>query len=262
MTTIEALILGIVQGVTEFLPVSSSGHLRLGELFFGYESADAQLWFNVILHSGSLCAIILGLYKPLIKHIRERSPLIRDVIIATLPLFPLVFLMKPIKVVLGTDNFLGIFYILTAILLFLGERYGQEGLGPLTRPAKTWKSALAIGCFQALSVLPGISRSGTTISVARVLGRSREDAVNFSFFLAIPATFGALAYEGLKALKGGEGASTVHVPLSSYFLGFLAAFVVGTFCFKLIRYLAKTASFNGFALYCFFLGIGILCFVK
>ena len=122
MNNIQAIILGIVQGITEFFPVSSSGHLKLIEHFFGIESLDKLLTFDLICHGGTLCAILLVLHKDLIKIIKEDKESILHIFIALLPLLPLYFVMKPIKSVFSQPALLSYFFLITALILYIAEK--------------------------------------------------------------------------------------------------------------------------------------------
>ena len=197
MTTIDAIILGIVQGLTEFLPVSSSGHLKLAQHFLGLQNLDHYLLFDLACHLGTLIAIGLFFFQAIRNLFVGQTTHLRQVVLATLPLFPLVLLMKPIEAAYAEPAYLGVFFLMTAAILFLGVYYGKtspEG----QRHQHVWRDALVIGSWQALAILPGVSRSGSTISGARLLGWSPQEAIVFSFLLAIPAVLGGTSLELLK----------------------------------------------------------------
>jgi len=248
MSTFEAIILGIIQGVTEFLPVSSSGHLALGQFFFGFENLDRYLLFNVICHLGTLLAIFL-VFLPQIREITRKQFL--QVAIGTLPLFPMVLFLKPIKAVFDQPQYLGYFFLLTAVLLQLGMSFGKSEPEKKLE-TKRWKDSFLIGLFQVIALFPGVSRSGSTISGARLLGWSREQAVTFSFLLAIPAIFGAVVVESLQIFK--QGGSLPDITVTQYIAGFSTSFGVGYGALLLLIRLALKGQFHYFVWYCLLIG--------
>lgn len=247
----HAILLGILQGITEFIPVSSSGHLSLLERFLGLEPQDHVL-FNVVLHSGTLLAIIIGLRRDIGILWRHHAWTFIMVGVATLPLAPLVVLAKHLKPLFGIPSVLGTSFLITGTLLVLTERKGE---GKHHQPEMdSWWRALLIGVSQMLAVFPGLSRSGLTICSARWLGWSRKEAVVFSFLMAIPALTGAAIHEALSALSTSTPAATHEISLLIYSAGFTASFTVGLLCFRLIRLLAKRGGFALFGWYCMLVG--------
>jgi len=244
MSTLEAIILAIVQGIAEFFPLSSSGHLMLGEQFFGLGSGS--LLFSLVLNLGTMLAIVVVLW-PQIKALDKKR--LMQIIVALIPLFPIVFFLKPIKAVMGNVQFLGLWFVVTACVLFVGEKVG----GRRTKAAGAWWEPLLIGIFQAFAVLPGLSRLGLTVSTARCLGWSRYESTLFSFLLAVPVAIGAIGVEVLSIVS--EGQVDFSLPWQQYIIGFFIAFAVGTIALKgCLRYVKKH-TFLGFALYCLIVGI-------
>ena len=210
MSILSSIFLGLVQGVAEFLPISSSGHLSLFQHFFGMASADGNLFFDVLLHLGTLIAIfvyyrkdILGLLKELVhliqcvfsaqkrKEMKRLPPdgrMILMIIIATLPLFVILPIKSKVEGLYGNTVFIGVALLLTGFLLFWSDRMAK---GKKTAKSATMLDALLVGVGQAIAVVPGLSRSGTTISAGLVRGFSRKFAVRFSFLMSIPAVLGA-----------------------------------------------------------------------
>lgn len=231
MTTWEALFLGIIQGLTEFLPVSSSGHLEISQYLLGFNHLHQYVLFNLICHLGTLCAII-WIFWSSIKQVLSTPTRLLQIGLATLPLFPLVFILKPLKAVFDQPAYLGLCYLVSAGFIFMGARYSLKK--PSLSQKRTWKDCLYIGVFQAIAIFPGISRSGATISAAQVLGWSKEEALNFSFLLAIPAILGATILEGFLYLIT-PSTERVPVDILQFFIGFLGSFVVGCFAFHLLR---------------------------
>jgi undecaprenyl-diphosphatase len=247
VTIFDAIILGIVQGLTEFLPVSSSGHLKLAQYFLGLQELDKYIMFDLACHLGTLMAIVLVFTKTLKETFANTNKLFM-VFIGTLPLFPLVLILKPIKSLYASPHMLGYFFLATAAILFLGTAMGRDREKP-----KTKKDALYIGLWQALAIIPGISRSGATISGARLLGWNYIDAVRFSFLLAIPAILGGMTLELFNAWK--TPASIASLPISHYLIGFFFSFCTGYASLCLLIGPAIGKKFSYFAWYCLCLGL-------
>lgn len=253
MTTIEALILGIVQGLTEFLPISSSGHLLLIQDWLRLKNAENSLFFNLICHLGTLLAICLLLFQPLCALFHSDQTRFKQILLATLPLFPLVLILKPIKAAYADLNLLGSCFLLTALILFVGVKWGTIA-SETQRMRHQWRDALSIGCWQALAILPGISRSGATISGARLLGWAPQEAVVFSFLLAIPATLGGIVLESYQLIKNPAALDALAV--WPYCVGFGASFLTGLCTFQLLlRWVYQ--KFSYFAWYCLILGLAV-----
>ena len=222
MSTLEAIFLGILQGLTEFLPVSSSGHLTLGQALIGLQDLHNFIIFDLICHLGTLLAIFVIYRNDILQLFTSDKRRFGQLVLATLPLFPLVLLLKPIKALFDQTQYLGFFFIITAFLLYLGIRYGS--VKAKTHP---WRDALAIGMFQAVAIVPGISRSGATISGARILGWQTQEAVTFSFLLAIPAILGGTAVELLQLLLKSQTASAASIGIMPYAAGFATSLASG-----------------------------------
>lgn len=250
MTALEAVILGIVQGLTEFLPISSSGHLQIVQYVFGMSDLDHYLIFDLICHLGTLCAVVWIFFHEIKKTCLYQPTRCWQVVIGTFPLFPLVFILKPIKAIYADPQYLGLFFIFTACILFLGIWIGKKAVQSQQRP---FRDALLIGCWQAVAILPGVSRSGSTISGARMLGWSSQDAVLFSFLLAIPAILGGISLETFKMWQHPD--TIISLPLSHYAAGFAVSFFVGLFALRLLMRLAMENRFSYFAWYCLILGL-------
>ncbi|MGK5594841.1 MAG: undecaprenyl-diphosphate phosphatase [Parachlamydiaceae bacterium] len=249
MTSIEAIILGLIQGVTEFLPVSSSGHLILFQKILGFEDLEQFILFDLICHLGTLLAILLILFQE-IKQAFIRKDQLFQVICGTLPLFPLVLLLHPIKELFNQVELLGFFFLTTAFILYLGERKTNR----MIETKSPYKDALKIGCMQALAIVPGISRSGATISGARILGWHREKAVVFSFLLSIPAILGGIVLE-TKTFFTNELIDAIGISPIAYAIGFTTAFLAGYLALKLLIRIAIKDKFRVFIWYCITIGL-------
>lgn len=250
MSLFEALILGIIQGITEFLPISSSGHLKLAEVLLGLNNLSKLVSFDLFCHLGTLFAIFAVLHKEIWFTLTKDRKLIGMLILAILPLAPLYFLLTGIKSIYGLPEYLGFFFLISALLLFLGEHFSKKREENPSFKKRSF-DALFIGLAQAIAILPAISRSGATIAAARYLGWEREKAAKFSFFLAIPTILGGIVIEGREIIKTGLG----EISLNAYLIGFLSAFFVGYFVLKGLLKLFKSVSLKPFALYCLFIGI-------
>jgi undecaprenyl-diphosphatase len=249
MSIFEAIILGIIQGLTEFLPVSSSGHLELFQTLLGLTDLNNYILFNLICHLGTLLALVIIFFES-IKRAFQSSQFFQ-VVLGTLPLFPLVLILKPIKSLFDQPEYLGFFFLLTALLLYLGIRLGSIA-SQQTLDKRRWSDPLIIGVFQAIAILPGVSRSGATISAGRLMGWNQQDAITFSFLLAIPAILGGITLESVQIYRD---PISVDIHWMTYLAGFMTSFVIGYFALKLLMRLAAKDKFIYFVWYCLFIGI-------
>lgn len=217
-----AVFLGVVQGVTEFLPISSSGHLVLLQKFFGV--GEVPIFFDTLVHLGTLLAVVLFFGRGLIREIRD-SRIIREIILGTLPIVVVGLLVQPfVKEIFSSLLVVGVGYFITASLLFWSKSFtaGQKKFTELT-PRQT----LLIGGFQAVALFPGISRSGATIVEGLAQKLSYKEAFKFSFYLSVPAIIGA----NILQLKDLSGVSFLPQSL----LGMSVAFVTGYFALNLLQ---------------------------
>lgn len=284
MTYLMSILMGLIQGVAEFLPISSSGHLALFQAFFGMENVEEQhMFFTVLLHFGTLISVCIVYWRDIVEMIREfflgiaalfsKRPdrgappparrLVMLIILGTLPLFVMVFLKGAIEALFVSSIPVSCMLLLTGFILFFSDRLAR---GRKTAKNATVTDALLVGCAQAVAIIPGISRSGATISAGMMRGFDRNFAVRFSFLLSLPAIVGANILE-LKDAVTAADFSTVVVPLLPvYLVGVLAAAVVGYFAIRLVKSLADKGKFGKFAYYCWGVGAvsliaGILKFV-
>lgn len=256
MGIIDALILGLVQGLTEFFPVSSSAHLILVEHLLGFKDLKNFILFDLVCHMGTLGAILIVLSKPLKEAIHSRMER-KQLILATLPLFPLVFLLKPIQKLFDAPALLGYTLLATSFVLWISGRFSQPK-EPEQLKKNAFSDALSIGIAQACAILPGLSRSGFTISCAKLKGWEPLKAAQFSFLLSIPTVLGGMTLETLKLLQSSE--KTPDISLSVYLTGALASFLLGIFALRLLLRIVGTAKFQLFTWYCAALGSLILIY--
>ncbi len=267
MSVLSAILQGIIQGLTEFLPISSSGHLVLFQHFTG-QSGEESLFFGLMLHLGTLAAVIAAYYEDIWEMLKELAALVRDIfhgkfslrtqnphrkllfmlILATLPLLLVLPLRGFVSDITGDTDIVveGVCFLFTSLLLFGASRMkpGKAGIEKM-KPAH----ALLIGAMQGVAVMPGISRSGSTLSTGLIIGFNRDFMVRFAFLLSIPAILGGAVAEVGDAAK--QGINVGFLPL---FLGMLAAAVVGYLCIRLVRWLVATNKLAIFAWYTLILG--------
>jgi len=255
MNTVDAIILGIIQGFTEFLPVSSSGHLELGKAILGDNSVpEESLLFTVVLHFATALStlvvfrkdvweILSGLFK---AKWNEESQFSIKIIISMLPaVFVGLFFEEQLEAFFGGNvRFVGFMLLITAVLLFLADKAKD------TNKPVSFTNAFIVGISQAIAMLPGISRSGATISTSVLLGVDKSKAARFSFLMVVPLIFGKIA----KDLIGGDLVfnSDNTVAMSA---GFIAAFVAGLAACTWMIKLVKNSKLSYFAIYCFIVGI-------
>ena len=270
MSIIMALFLGLVQGIAEFLPISSSGHLSILQNLLSMEYSDeSHLLFDVLLHLGtlvSICAVYRKEIREMISdgldYLRMRGDSDSDepvtlkpparallfVLVGTIPMFIAVLFAGSVARLFFSTLFVGFMLLITGGLLFVSDKHITKG--NKTEKTMTLVDAIIIGLSQAAAILPGLSRSGTTISVGLARGLSGSYAVRFSLLLSIPAVLGATIVSLYKAIRDGADFSLFPV----YIVGFIVAAVVGFFAIQLIRRLMAKGAFGKFAFYCWGLG--------
>lgn len=267
MSYLTAVLLGLVQGVAEFLPISSSGHLAIAEQLLNLQGAsNVPEFFDVLLHLGTLVAVFIAYWDDIrdmivelfagigdLAHHSTPNPvpparrLILLIIVGTLPLF----VMVPFRHFFSSlgDNmyFIGGALIFTGILLFVSDRVHH---GRKTEKTATMLDALLVGIGQAVALCPGISRSGMTITTGCFAGFERKFAVRFAFLLSIPAVIGA----NILSLKDAIDAGIDWASVPAYLVGVAVAAVSGYACIRLLRYIADKGRFGAFAYYCWAVG--------
>ena len=265
----EALVLGLAQGLSEFLPISSSGHmLILEKCGIGQEN----LFFNIMLHVGTLFAVLIALRKTWIPLLpfpcsKKKKSQIGNleiqtvfgglsaikidgcVVLACLPTVALAFVFKLLAPSLLGGKLLGCGFVLTATLLYLGENFK-----PTKSTLLTPKTSILTGVLQGIAVLPGVSRSGATISALTLQGIDKKAATTFSFLLSIPIIIGSALYESLDLITG---KATLSISASAVVVGVIAAFLSGLAAIKFFLKLIEKHSMAGFILYTLLLGIAV-----
>ena len=277
MTLAFSVLSGVIQGLAEFLPISSSGHLAIFQNIFGMSDGSAITAFNVLLHVGTLLAVFVVYFKDIIalipaffsligklfakkfgfRHYNESERLLILMVIATVPL---VFIA-----LLGWDAYLekinGCLWLIGAILIFNGgvlwisDRIGKQNaeIGQLS-PLR----AMGVGLCQMCALLPGLSRSGSTITGGLLAGLTRESAVKFSFMLSIPAILGAAVLEIPELVSGETAVSAAQWGV--YLAGAAVSALVGIAAMKFLQYISKKANFSSFSVYCVAVGIAAIVY--
>jgi undecaprenyl-diphosphatase len=261
MSIFEAIILGLVQGLTEFLPVSSSGHLVLLQHIFGIE--EPAMLFDVMVHLGTLLAVFAVLWKDIWAILRRPIQALTGLLIlATIPtVIAALAFRKGIEHAFESGQFLGFAFLATAMLLVTAELLSRHARADNDlKPAEdmNWLDALIIGIMQAIAIIPGISRSGATISGALSRKLDRDFAARFSFLLSIPAILGAVVLHAKDLVKGGPEAEVSGIGTAAIIAGTISAAVIGYFAVRFMLRIIKEKSLFGFAVYTAVLGILVL----
>ena len=271
MSILQSILQALIQGFTEFLPVSSSGHLSLFQHFSGL-NGEGSLVTSIVLHLGTLLAVFIAFYKTIFALIGEFFRMIKDIftgkfkwktmnqnrrmimmiIVSILPLFAF-YIFKDFFTGISEDNDIvveGIGFLYTSTILFIADksRKGNKKSGEATVP-----DALTIGLFQCIALVPGISRSGSTISAGLMRGLKRESAVEYSFILGIPVILASALVEFKDVAT-----QNISIDWAPLIVGFIVSAIAGFFAIKLIKWLVKTDKFKIFAYYTLILGIVVI----
>ena len=275
MTYFSSFLMGLVQGVAEFLPISSSGHLAIAQNLLGMET-EVPVFFDVLLHLGTLLAVFVAYWKDICEIVVEFFHGISDIahhttpkqvpparrmilliIVATLPLVVVLPIHDKVQALGDNMVFVGAALVVTGFLLFACDLVRK---GKKTAKNATLIDALVVGVGQAIATMPGISRSGMTITAGCFCGYERSFAVRFSFLMSIPAILGANVLSLVDAFK--DGIIWAEVPM--YLVGVITAAVVGYACIRLLKMIAEKGRFGAFSYYCWAVGLLtlLLCAIK
>ena len=263
MDWIQALVLGLIQGLTEYLPVSSSGHLAIGQAFFGMADGEDNLTFTVAVHVATVLStlvvlwseinwILRGLFK---CELNAETKYVLNIVVSMIPIGIVgVFFKDYVEDVFGSGLLIvGCCLLLTALLLTFSY-YAR----PRQKENISMKDAFIIGLAQAAAVLPGLSRSGSTIATGLLLGNKKESLAQFSFLMVIPPILGEALLDVLKATKGNAVMGDIGLlPLA---VGFLAAFVSGCFACKWMINIVKRGKLIYFGVYCAVVGAALIAY--
>ena len=264
MGWLDALILGLIQGITEFLPVSSSGHLTIAQHFFGLESSEKNLQFDVVVHAATVCSTILILRKDIFQllkggfstwKINEEKHYIFNILISMIPVLIVGLLFKDfVERIFGQGLLIvGICLIITALLLTLAYY-----VKPRKKEKISMLDAFVIGISQMIAILPGLSRSGATIGTGLLLGNKKETVAKFSFLMVLIPILGEAFLDFMKILKTPNALELTNIlPL---IIGFLSAFIVGCLACKFMLNIVKKGKIIWFGVYCAILGISLIIY--
>ena len=266
MTLLSSILLGLIQGVAEFLPISSSGHLAIAEHLLGASGTHPPEFFDVLLHLGTLLAVFVAYWKDIRDMVVEFFCGVRDlahhstpvpvpparrlillIIVGTLPLFAVLPIKDLVEGLADNIYFVGGALIVTGFLLFASDRVRK---GRKTEKSATLLDVFLVGVAQAIATCPGISRSGTTITAGCFLGFDRKFAVRYSFLMSIPAILGANILSIKDALE-----TVVWAEVPVYLVGVLVSAVVGYACIRLLKMIADKGKFGFFSYYCWTVGV-------
>lgn len=263
MSIFQAIILGLVQGLSEFLPISSSGHLILTRALLGISEATSQggafLMFDILLHVGTLGAVVIVFWKDWWGILKNpfKSKTLGLLFIASLPALGVALVFNDLIEGMFTGWFLGIAFLVTGLVLTLAEGLSQRRqYKEKAIETPKIKQALTMGAMQAVALLPGVSRSGSTLFGGIASGLTRKSAAKFSFMMSAPAILGSLLIEGKDALELGLFSQIALVPT---IIGMVVAFASGLLAMKGMLKLVEKISLNWFALYVILLGIVVIC---
>lgn len=268
MSLLSSILLGVIQGVTEFLPISSSGHLAIAEHLLGMSGAsEIPDFFDVLLHLGTLVAVFAAYWGDIrdmvVEFFRGAADLARRstptpvpparrmillIIVGTLPLFAVLPIKELVEGLSDNMYFVAAALLVTGCLLFASDRVKK---GRKTERSATLLDALLVGVGQAIATCPGISRSGTTITAGCFVGFERKFAVRYSFLMSIPAILGA----NILSLKDALGGEIIWADVPIYLVGVLVSAVVGYACIRLLKMIAEKGRFGFFAYYCWAVGV-------
>lgn len=270
MDNFQALILGLVQGLTEYLPVSSSGHLEIGKALLGSTAEAGGLTFDIVVHVATVLATLVVLWREVVWliegifkfRLNDETRNVLNIIISMIPVGIVGLLFKDKVEALYAGNVLlvtGLCLLVTAVLLVLTHYYKAQ-----EKPSISPSNAFIMGIAQAFAVLPGLSRSGSTIATGLLLGNSRKTMAQFSFLMVIPPILGEAILDfkhifSPSAEYLAEYGATTPIPVTSLIVGFIAAFVSGCFACKWMISLVKKCKLIYFAIYCAVVGVAVIC---
>lgn len=263
MNSLEALVLGLLQGLTEYLPVSSSGHLTIGSTLFGM-TGEESLSFTILVHVATVLSTLVILWKEIVWLLKglfqfrwnNETKYVVNILISMIPVGIVgLFFKDTVEEIFGSGLLIvGIMLLVTASLLAFAY-YAK----PRQKETISKKDAFIIGLAQACAVMPGLSRSGSTIATGLILGNKKENLAQFSFLMVIPPILGEALLETLKLMSGTEVASS-DIPTSSLVIGFFAAFISGCIACKWMINIVKKGKLVYFAIYCAIVGaITVVC---
>ena len=259
----QALVLGLTQGLTEFLPVSSSGHLTFLQRVLGIDIGGAELFFNIILHLGTLVAVCIIFWKDILALFKKPFKTLLYLIVASIPAAVFGLLLDDVidDHIMGgryVGVFLAVFFTVTAAVLFATEIFAKRRKRELSL---CWRTTIPMGLAQAVAILPGISRSGSTIAAGTFAGGTAEDTSRFSFLMSIPVILGSFLVELIKGLVDKEEGFAYSFQVAGpqfgwcIAIGLIISAIAGLFAIKVMLAAIKKANYKWFSLYLVLLAI-------
>ena len=259
-----AALQGLVQGLTEFLPVSSSGHLVLVQALFGSDVETNYMLFNVLLHFGTLLSVIVAFWKDIKELFVEFFGWVRDgfkinghpyrrfivmLLITLIPMFAILPIESKLEAAFSSPLLVGLMLLLTAALLYLSEKAPKKHK---TEQNASWLDALIVGIGQMFAVIPGLSRSGTTICTGLFRGFSREFAVRFAFIMSLPVVLGANILEIADVIQ--DPSLMGETSIACYVVGIVVSMVSGLAAIRMVKFITNRGNFRPFVVYCTLVG--------
>lgn len=264
MNELEALILGLIQGLTEYLPVSSSGHLTIGQEVLGVSGSD-NLIFDVVVHVATVLSTLVILWKEIVWIFKglfkfrwnDETRYTVNILVSMIPVGIVgVFFKDYVEEIFGSGLFIVAYFLMVTALLLTFSYYAK----PRQKEKISLRDAFIIGIAQAAAVMPGLSRSGSTIATGLILGNKKEKLAQFSFLMVIPPILGEALLDVMKAMKHGAEAVTGGMSISALAVGFIAAFISGCFACKWMISIVKKGKLIYFAIYCAIISVVALIF--
>ena len=264
MNELEALILGLIQGLTEYLPVSSSGHLTIGQEVLGVSGSD-NLMFDVVVHVATGLSTLVILWKEIVWIFKglfkfrwnDETRYTVNILVSMIPVGIVgVFFKDYVEEIFGSGLFIVAYFLMVTALLLTFSYYAK----PRQKEKISLRDAFIIGIAQAAAVMPGLSRSGSTIATGLILGNKKEKLAQFSFLMVIPPILGEALLDVMKAMKHGAEAVTGGMSISALAVGFIAAFISGCFACKWMISIVKKGKLIYFAIYCAIISVVALIF--
>lgn len=264
MNELEALILGLIQGLTEYLPVSSSGHLTIGQEVLGVSGSD-NLFFDVVVHVATVLSTLVILWKEIVWIFKglfkfrwnDETRYTVNILVSMIPVGIVgVFFKDYVEEIFGSGLFIVAYFLMVTALLLTFSYYAK----PRQKEKISLRDAFIIGIAQAAAVMPGLSRSGSTIATGLILGNKKEKLAQFSFLMVIPPILGEALLDVMKAMKHGAEAVTGGMSISALAVGFIAAFISGCFACKWMISIVKKGKLIYFAIYCAIISVVALIF--
>ena len=264
MNELEALIFGLIQGLTEYLPVSSSGHLTIGQEVLGVSGSD-NLIFDVVVHVATVLSTLVILWKEIVWIFKglfkfrwnDETRYTVNILVSMIPVGIVgVFFKDYVEEIFGSGLFIVAYFLMVTALLLTFSYYAK----PRQKEKISLRDAFIIGIAQAAAVMPGLSRSGSTIATGLILGNKKEKLAQFSFLMVIPPILGEALLDVMKAMKHGAEAVTGGMSISALAVGFIAAFISGCFACKWMISIVKKGKLIYFAIYCAIISVVALIF--